>query len=201
MNAWDEADRRRVTALVGRPPAVPEDLCRALDRLGYLDEWRSSYQIRSARVSLYRDRITCIDGAILAYALLEWLFPHLERRLLAIHRRDAAGEECGHCVALYWNATGKVGAFSKSSYPGLGHRAPIHSDPTAVATSYAEAYVKMGIRPLYFGVTALEEVAGDLDWRFGEAPLNELSDRLTARYEYGFGLEQPHGATGDRAPP
>jgi hypothetical protein len=46
----------------------------------------------------------------------------------------------------------------------------------------------MGFEPLYFGVTTLEAVAGDLDWRCGEAPLNAVSAGLQASYEYSFML-------------
>jgi hypothetical protein len=47
----------------------------------------------------------------------------------------------------------------------------------------------MGFQPLYFGVTTLEEAAPDLDWRLHDGPLNEISSRLQATYEYGFMVE------------
>jgi hypothetical protein len=184
--SYQEVDLERVRALAGEVER-PADIRRVLDALEYDEEWRANYSIKSVRASLHSPRITCIDGAILAYGLLELLFPDTDRRLLAIHRRDGKGEECGHCVALYI-ADGKVGSFSKSSYPGLGHRDPVHRDGAAIALSYADAYVKMGFTPLYFGEARLEEVAPDLDWRFGKGPLNELSERLQARYQYSFGL-------------
>jgi len=107
--------------------------------------------------------------------------------LLAIHRRDPkSGEEVGHCVALYWADSGRIGAISKSSFKGLGHRDPIFPDETAVASSLAKAYVDMGFQPLYFGVTTLEEAAPDIDWRFHPDELNILSERLQASYQYGF---------------
>ena len=81
---------------------------------------------------------------------------------------------------------GRIGAFSKSSFEGLGHRDPIHADEMEIATTFATAYLKMGFEPLYFGVTTMEEVAGDLDWRTGEGDLNELSDRLKGRYQFAF---------------
>jgi hypothetical protein len=183
---YQDADLERVKALAGRVER-PDDLRRVLDALDYDDQWRGHYAIKSVRASLHSQRITCVDAAILSYGLLELLFPDTERLLLAIHRRDGQGEECGHCVALYtWE--GKVGAFGKSSFPGLGHRDPVHRDGNEVALSYADAYVKMGFTPLYFGMARLEEVADDLDWRCGEAPLNVLSERLQARYQYSFGL-------------
>jgi hypothetical protein len=159
-------DFRRLREMGRGPFEEPEDIRRVIDRYGYLAEWREHYAIRSVRSSLHSERITCIDAAILSYGLLELLFGEVKRRLLAIHRRDPKGEECGHCVTLYWNEAGRIGAFSKSSFEGLGHRDAIYADELAIATSYAEAYVRMGFQPLYFGVTTLEEAAGELDWRF-----------------------------------
>jgi hypothetical protein len=188
---YTDADLQRLEQVAQGPVSRPEDIRRVLDGYDYLDDWRSDYKIRSVRSSLHGPKITCIDGAILSYGLLELLFPETKRRLLAIHRRDPKkDEECGHCVALYWTDEGKVGAFSKSSFPGLGHRDPVYKDETAVATSYASAYVEMDFVPLYFGVTTLEEAAPDLDWRFHEGDLNAVSDRLQASYEYGFMVEE-----------
>jgi hypothetical protein len=185
---YSENDLRRLYQMAGRDSFDgPLDVRQIIDNYEYLDDWRANYRIQSVRSSLQSSRITCIDAAILSYGLLELLFPDTKRRLLAIHRRDPKkDEECGHCVALYWGPDGRVGSFSKSSFKGLGHRDPVFVDETAVATSYAEAYVAMEFEPLYFGVTTLEAAAPDLDWRFHEGDLNEISDRLQATYEYGF---------------
>jgi len=189
--SYGEADFRRIRELAGGPFEVPEDLRRVLDGIGYLEDWRSAYRVQSVRASLHSQRITCIDTAILAYGLLELLFGDVKRRLLAIHRRDpVSGEEVGHCVALHWNDAGKVGSFAKSNYAGLGHRDPIYADEVAIATSYAEAYIKMGFEPLYFGITTLEEAAPDIDWRFSTEALNVLSERIQEHYEYGFNLSR-----------
>lgn len=188
---YTEADLSRLAEMAGGEAIrSPIEIRRVIDNFQYLDDWRANYRIQSVRSSLHSSRITCIDAAILSYGLLEVLFPETKRRLLAIHRRDPAkDEECGHCVTLWWDGAGKVGSFSKSSFKGLGHRDPIHADETAVATSYAEAYVAMKFQPLYFGVTTLEQAAPDLDWRFHTEDLNEISDRLQAAYEYGFAVE------------
>jgi len=185
---YGEAALRRLRELAGQPLLSPEVIRHVLDGLGYLDDWRSNYRVQSVRSSLHSSRITCIDAAILSYGLLELLFGDVKRRLLAIHRRDPKGEECGHCVTLYWADDGRVGAFAKSNFAGLGHRDPVHADETAAAMSYALAYVEMGFQPLYFGVTTLEDVAGEIDWRYGTQPLNMLSERIQARYEYSFML-------------
>jgi len=181
-------DLRRLSEILGGGFVEPEDIRRVLDEYGYLAEWKEHYAIQSVRSSLRNSRITCIDAAILSYGLLELLFRDIKRRLLAIHRRDQHGEEVGHCVTLYWGDDGRVGALSKSSFPGLGHRDAVFADEAAVASSYAQAYLAMGFEPLYFGVTTLEEVAGDLDWRCHEGDLNVLSERLKERYEYAFML-------------
>ncbi len=188
---YSEGDLRRVHEESRRAPfQCPEDIRRVIDGYAYLDDWRTDYRIQSVRSSLNSPRITCIDGAILAYGLLELLFPATKRRLLAIHRRDPKkDEECGHCVALYWGENGRIGSFSKSSFKGLGHRDAVFADETSIATSYAEAYIDMGFQPLYFGVTTLEEAAPDLDWRMDGGALNEISNRLQATYEYGFMVE------------
>jgi len=185
---WRAEDWRRLHSIAPGGFDEPEDIRRVLDSLGYLSEWRQSYAIRSARASLHAARITCIDAAVLSYGLMELLFSTVKRRLLAIHRRDPAGEEVGHCVTIYWNGAGRIGAFSKSSYAGLGHRDAVYADELAIASSYAKEYLAMGFEPLYFGVTTLEEIAPDLDWRFHPGALNEISDRLKERYEYAFML-------------
>jgi hypothetical protein len=190
---YTEADLVRLAELGARPFAHPEDIRRVLDRLGYEEDWRTRYEIKSVRRSLHSPRITCIDGAILGYGLLELLFPTLRRRLLAIHRRDRKGEECGHCVTLYWSPSGKVGCFSKSSYTVLHHRDATFADEMALAVSLGRSYMKIGLQPLYFGVTTLEEVAGDLDWRGSSEPLNAISDRLAERYQYSFMLGNSPG--------
>ena len=180
-------DLERVVERAGGRFEHPDDVRCVIDSFGYLDDWRENYQIQSVRASLHSERITCIDAAILSYGLLD-LLPHVRRRLLAIHRRDQHGEECGHCVTLWWTESGCVGAFSKSSFAGLGHREATFKDEFAIAKSFAKAYVDMGITPLYFGVTTLEEVSHGFDWRFSADNLNELSERLKERYEYAFEL-------------
>ena len=189
---YTEADFRHIqTRAAPRPLDAPERIREFLDSYTYLDDWRLNYSIQSVHSSLQSPRIPCNDGAILSYGLLELLFPETQRRLLAIHRRDpATDEECGHCVTLYWNKEGRIGAFSKSSYRGLGHRPAVFHDVESVATSYARAYItEMKFEPLYFGMTTLEEAAPDLDWRHGEGSLNEISSRLQACYAYGFAVE------------
>jgi hypothetical protein len=187
--SYTESELGKIKALAGQEIKSPKNIEQIIDGMGYLADWRTDYKIQSVRSSLESGIITCVDAAILSYGLFELFFPEMKRRLLAIHRRDSLGEECGHCVTLYWESDSRVGAISKSSYPGLNHRKPTFPDEGAVARSFAESYLKMNITPLYYGVTTLEEVAGrDLDWRFASGDLNPISDRLIERYQYAFEL-------------
>jgi hypothetical protein len=180
----------RVRALAGGSLELTCDIGRLLDNFAYEHNWAQDYQIRSAQASLLRPQIMCVNAAILAYALLE-AFPNVQRSLIALHRRGPDGVECGHVVTAYWNAGGRIGAFSKSNYAVLGHRPQAFVSLDAVALSYARGYVSMGFTPLYYGFPQLE--AMDADWRLGEDPLTALLDRFTASYEFAFDLEPAKG--------
>ena len=80
----------------------------------------SSGGSESMPASLHSEKITCIDSAVLSYGLLELLCPDVKRRLLAIHRRDMHGEECGHCITLYWGEDGRIGAVGRLSHAPVG---------------------------------------------------------------------------------
>jgi hypothetical protein len=187
---YSPEDLARIKAISPAQLDGPEDIGKMIDRFGYLDDWKTDYKIRSVHASLKGEKLTCVDAAVLSYGLLELLFPRVKRQILAIHRKDQKGEECGHAVTLYWDPNGKVGGFSKSSFPGFEHRKPIFDDELGVAQSFAEAYVKMGFVPLYYGVMTLEEAAGDLDWRMAQDHINALSERLIERYQYSFDVVQ-----------
>ncbi|MEO6419050.1 MAG: hypothetical protein ABIP39_06570 [Polyangiaceae bacterium] len=185
---YTPSDFKKLRELGADQLESPDEIRTIIDRYGYLDDWKTNYRIQSATASLHNSKITCIDAAIFSYGLLELFYPDVKRRLLAIHRRDEKGEECGHCVTLYWNDQQKIGSFSKSSFVGLGHREAVFPDEMSIATSYAQAYVKMGYEPLYFGVTTLEEAAPEIDWRFDPGDLSVLSSKIQSKYEYAFML-------------
>ena len=182
----------RVHALAGGPLQLTGDVGRLLDNFAYEHDWAQDYQIRSARASLLLPRIMCVNAAILAYALLE-AFPHVQRRLIALHRRGPDGVECGHVVTAYWNPGGRIGAFSKSNYAALAHRPQTFVSLDAIALSYAKGYVSMGFTPLYYGFPQLDDMGAD--WRLSDAPLTALLERFTEAYEYAFDLEPAKGKT------
>ncbi len=184
-------DLARLKELAPHPLTHPAQIGAIIDAFGYQADWKDDYQIQSVHSSLHSPKITCIDAAVLSYGLLEYFFPNTKRRLLAIHRRDMHGEECGHCITLYWTqekGPPQIGAFSKSSFLGFNHREPIYESEESIAQSFAQAYLKMGFTPLYYGVMTLEEAGEGLDWRHAEAPINLLSERLIERYQYAFDL-------------
>jgi len=182
---------RRVLTLAGGRFESPGDIARVLDNFPYEHDWAGDYQIRSAQASLMRPRIMCINAAILSYALLD-CFPQVKRSLLAMHRRGPDGVECGHVVTAWWAEDGRVGAFSKSNFSALDHRAPRHASLEGVALSYALGYLGMGYVPLYFGTPSLDALQG-VDWRLsGDAFTDQLS-RFIDAYEYAFELEPPDG--------
>jgi len=116
----------------------------------------------------------------------------VKRSLLALHRRSPDGVECGHVVTAWWDDDGRVGAFSKSNFSVLDHRAPRHASLEGVALSYALGYLSIGYVPLYFGTPSLEALKG-VDWRLsGDAFTEQLSSFIDA-YEYAFDLEAPGG--------
>ncbi len=176
----------RVLELAGGRFELPSDVGRVLDNFAYEHDWVQDYQIRSAQASLLRPRIMCINAAILSYALLE-AFPQVRRQLIALHRRGPDGVECGHVVTAYWSPGGHIGAFSKSNYAALGHRAQRHVSLEALALSYARGYLSMGFTPLYYGSPRLEEIS--VDWRLADAPLTAHLACFTESYEYAFDLE------------
>ena len=94
------------------------------------------------------ERITCIDAAILAYGLLELLFPDVKRRLLAIHRRDPA---TARSAATAWRCTGaadgKVGRRSASrASPGSATATPSSPTRWPSPSSYARGLPRDGLR-------------------------------------------------------
>ena len=112
---YGEAEFRRIRELGGGGPfESPEDIRRVLDGIGYLEDWRTAYRVQSVRSSLHAPEITCIDSAILAYGLLEPLFGS-QTAAPGHPSQRPPGEECGHCVALYWNDAGVGRSASRTS--------------------------------------------------------------------------------------
>lgn len=185
---YTAADVGRIEALVGAPLSAlksPEDLRRAIDAI---DGERNGAAgvLRSVRAALHATRIGLIDGALLAYGLLELTFPPTPRRLLTISLRDAGGDERLHVATLWWNERGRVGAFAKSRSPGMGHRTAVFAGAMSIAASFARAIGAAGGKPVSYGLVRMEELAGDLDWRDSGAGLEVLVSRLASECVYPF---------------
>jgi hypothetical protein len=171
---------------------MPADVQRVLDNFPYERDWARDYRILSAQAALLQPNIMCLNAAILSYALLE-AFPRVQRQLLVMHRRGPDGMECGHAVTVYHCPGGSLGAFSKSNYAVLGHRAQHFPSVEALAIDYAAGYTSIGITPLYYGTLSLDDLPG-IDWRLGSEPLTDCLPHITASYEYAFELEPASAA-------
>ena len=135
-------------------------------------------------------RITCIDAAILPMACSSCCSPTSSGACSPSTAAIREGEECGHCVTLYWSDDGKVGSFSKSSFEGSA--TATRSTPTSGGRrELRRGLPEMGFKPLYFGVTTLEEVAPRHRLALLDAAtLNVLSERIQARTSTRFMLPQ-----------
>lgn len=185
-------DINEIRQLSGKPELELHslgDVAALIDSIGYLHDWRADYRVKSVAQSLGSEAIMCIDAAILACGLMD-VFPEARPRLLAIHRRAPDGEECGHVAAVFTAPDGRLGAFAKSNYPGLGHREARYSSETALALSFARAYLQMNFTPLYFGFGQLDELSGEIDWRRSPQDLGFLSTELCSRYTHAFSAKR-----------
>lgn len=165
--------------------SVPDDVARIVDKYDYNNDWQDNYFVASVAEILRKDTIMCVEGMVLSYGLLESM-PEYQRAIVSLYRKDCADFECGHVVTAYWCDPTKMGAISKSNYPVLSSIRPSLSSLTQVALHYARQYQSMGMTPLYFGLTTLDEVSEGLDWRFSSTNLAAIPQRIGERFEYAF---------------
>jgi len=184
-------DRKQISRVNPRAAASivsPESIGPFLNSFAFRYDWRDNYEISSTLVALGRPSLMCFDAALLSYGLLD-LFPEVERKLLCLHRRAPDGEECGHVVTVYRDPNTRLfGGFARSNFEGLEHRAATFSSDTALVKSYAAAYQRAGLTPLYFGFLSLDDVSTGVDWRRSSEPVNELCERVKESYRYEFHL-------------
>lgn len=166
----------------------PIDIKHILDSYEYDYDWERDYVVRSAASSSEERTLSCINAAALAYALLGAL-PEQTRTLLAIHRKDQKGVECGHVVALS-ECQGEVYALGKSNYPALNRVYGPFPSRHAAATAFGRAYLSMHFTPLYFGFFDPVNFCSLQTLISSSEPLNGLCDYMMSNYEYAFEIER-----------
>lgn len=99
----------------------------------------------SPRLVLRYRKANCIEGAIFAAAILYY---HSQQPLLGQLVSSSTLDD-DHVIALYRKFS-CLGAISKSKYPYLGYREPIHRNLRELALSYFENYYtyKKGIKSI-----------------------------------------------------
>lgn len=167
---------------------VPGDIKRVLDSYGYDYDWERDYVVRSAASSSADETLSCINAAVLAYTLLGAL-PDQARALLAIHRRDPHGVECGHVVALS-ECQGEIYALGKSNYPQLNRVYGPFPDRYAASTAFGRAYLSMSFTPLYFGFFDPVGFCSPQTLASSPEPLNGLCNYMMSNYQYAFDVER-----------
>jgi hypothetical protein len=156
-----------------RTPSQIQDL---LDRFPARVLGRGEHTMKSPLQTLKDKKAHCMEGALLAAALLAY---HGRQPLLM----DLASKEndFDHVVALF-KENGRWGAISKTNYPVLRWRDPVYKSPRELAMSYFHEYfLDDGKKTLLtysspfnlhkFNPADWVGVKGDVDWL-----AEELSD-------------------------
>ena len=167
------------------------DVQRVLDQFGYKANWQEDYVVESVSALIHRSELMCLDGAMLALGLLEGL-RDLDLSLLAIHRRDEEGFECGHVAAVY-GLKGRYGTIAVSNFPGLRSQEAIYRSAHHIAMHYAQEYVRIGFRPLLYSISKIDEIFEGEAWRTASQPLCGVVERIVETYRYQFVLNPGKG--------
>jgi hypothetical protein len=163
---WTREERALLRRL-----STPARIQEYLDGLVYRAEDRAACPRNVVR----EGRAHCYDGAILAAAALA---EHGHRPLLldmwAVRDDD-------HVLAVY-RVDGRYGAIAKSNFSGLRFREPVYRTLRELVLSYFELYFNgAGEKTLRAFSAPLDLSRFDaLGWRFDDAPLPYISDRLDA---------------------
>ena len=93
--------------------------------------------IRSPRHSIIKKEISCIEGALLACALLK--YHGYETYLLDLKVDTKNNKDCDHVVAIF-KTNEHFGAISKTSHSVLRYREPIYRTIRELAMTYFHEY-------------------------------------------------------------
>lgn len=163
-----------------------EGVVHVIDSYQYDDSWKQAYEVRSVFQCLCSDRMNCIEAMLCSTALLRWI-GLIEIKGLAIHRISSDGYECGHVFTIYFDKEKTAwGVISKSQYAGMGHYSPQFKSIDDIAKKFARSYQAIGMRPLYYGVFDIEDVACNIDWEKSLNYITNISDVIIKNYQFEF---------------
>lgn len=144
---------------------------------------------RSVVAAAAAGEATCLEASLLAYDLAGLL--NADRRLMVMTRLDPKTRSyLGHSALIYREQDARsYGAISLSRHRSQRCRPASYTNAEAVALSYAEGYVELGLVPLCFGIVDLDRLAAGLDWRRVPRALQELEDRLLDQQVFHLEIE------------
>lgn len=143
---------------------------------------RDGVECRSPREVLKFGKAHCMEGALLAAAILEY---HGQKPLLMDLR--SADNDLDHVVALF-RQFGGWGAISKTNHAVLRYREPVYKTIRELALSYFHEYfLDSGKKTLreYSNAFNLNRL-NHLSWRTTDKDLVELPERLDRAPHYGI---------------
>ena len=136
---------------------TPEQVQRFLRTIPYNREMNGETCYSFRRV-LRENRAHCLEGALVAAALLEQHgYPPV---LVSIESQDKLDH-----VLLLFKRRGRFGSVARSRDVGLHGRKPVFRTVSDLVMSYFEPYIDKTGRITGYGITSLYEL-GSYDWRF-----------------------------------
>lgn len=156
-----------------------------MERFSYDSSWKDEYRTRSpgAIDKLGVERIMCLEAA-LYFAIHAEKFAD-DVKLIAIHRKDKYGHECGHCICAF-RINDLYGAYSHSNIASLTSLNPEYPSIESVVKFYIDSYLSSGYTPLYYGIYEMKELDEQdvKDWRNTDEDLSSFSGYLIENYQF-----------------
>ena len=153
---------------------TPKKIQDFINTLGKKIENRKEFIIRSPRIVLRTKRASCIEGALLAYAIS--LFHGNKPALLDLKVGKNNDKDVDHVVTLF-KIDGHFGAFSKTRHAVLRYREPVYKSVRELAMSYFHEYFTDDGRKTLRSFSAPFKIPGT-DWVTSEEDLYEIAVAL-----------------------
>lgn len=161
---WNAAELKILNSLKS-----PEDIQAFLDRTPYNPDDTAI----SPRRVMREKRAHCFEGALFAYAALEYI-GYKPMLIYIIAVRDD-----GHVLAVY-KKNGKYGSLGKSNFTGLRYRSPVYQSPRELVISYFEDYFNTAAELTMRKFTEPVSIPKNKfrNWQLREDDLDDISEYL-----------------------